>query len=91
MSALRVAEGVLSLCIRSANYSRTLAATGGLAPYSWSVVSGSLPAGLSLNASTGVISGKPTTIGTYEFTAQVRDSQGTPVTDTQALTIVVTR
>ena len=57
----------------------------------WSVVSGALPAGLTLNATTGVISGKATTIGTYAFTAQVRDSQGTPVTDTQGLSIIVTR
>jgi hypothetical protein len=76
---------------RNKNYSRTLAAAGGLAPYVWSVVSGALPAGLTLNATTGVISGKATTIGTYSFTAQVRDSQSTPVTDTQALSITVTR
>ena len=65
---------------RNKNYSRTLTATGGLAPYTWSVVSGSLPPGLTLNAATGVISGKATTLGTYAFTVQVRDSQGTPVT-----------
>jgi Putative Ig domain len=76
---------------RNKNYSRTLAATGGLAPYMWSVVSGSLPPGLTLNVSTGVISGKATAIGTSTFTVQVRDSQGTPATDTQALSITVTR
>jgi hypothetical protein len=76
---------------RNKNYSRRLTAIGGLAPYTWSVVSGALPSGLTLNAASGLISGKATTIGTYSFTAQVRDSQGTPVTDTQALTITVTR
>ena len=76
---------------RNKNYSRTLAATGGLAPYAWSVVLGSLPPGLTLNASTGVISGKATTIGTYTFTVQARDSQGTAATDTQGLSITVTR
>lgn len=76
---------------RNKNYSRTVAATGGLAPYTWSVVLGSLPSGLTLNASTGVISGKATTIGTYTFTVQARDSQGAPVTDTQGLTMTVTR
>ena len=76
---------------RNKNYSRTLAATGGLAPYTWSVVGGNLPPGLALNASTGVIGGKATTIATYSFTVQARDSQGTPATDTQALTITVTR
>jgi len=76
---------------RNKNYSRSLAAAGGLTPYVWSVVSGNLPAGLTLNATTGVISGKATTIKTSSFTAQVRDSQGTPVADTQALSITVTR
>ena len=38
-------------------YSATLTATGGRAPYSWSVTSGTLPAGLALNASTGAIAG----------------------------------
>jgi hypothetical protein len=76
---------------RNKNYSRTLTATGGLAPYAWSVVSGSLPPGLTLNAALGVISGKASAIGAFNFTMQVRDSQGTPVTDTQALSITVTR
>ncbi len=63
------------------NYNRTLAATGGTTPYTWSVVSGSLPPGLSLNAATGVVSGRATTLGTFAFTVQVRDSQPTPATD----------
>src|SRR5208283_5146493 len=40
-------------------YSQTLAATGGLAPYAWSISTGALPAGLTLNAATGAISGTP--------------------------------
>src|SRR5438270_550522 len=40
-------------------YSATLTATGGTAPYAWTVTSGSLPAGLSVSSSTGVISGIP--------------------------------
>jgi hypothetical protein len=40
-------------------YAGTLYATGGIAPYDWSVVAGSLPGGLSLDAATGVISGTP--------------------------------
>jgi|GEM_PF-710047 len=56
-------------------YSTTLQATGGTSPYSWSVISGSLPAGLSLS-SDGVISGTPTTLGSAMFTVQVQDASG---------------
>ena len=52
----------------------TLSATGGTSPYTWSIASGSLPPGLSLNAQQGVISGTPTTLGNYPFTVQVTDA-----------------
>jgi hypothetical protein len=71
-------------------YTATLAATGGVTPYSWSVTSGSLPPGLTLNASTGVISGTPDVTGTYSFTVTVTDDQSPPVTATsQTLSITV--
>ena len=60
-------------------YSATLSAVGGTAPYSWSITSGSPPLGLSLSGDT--ISGTPTTIETQGFTVQVTDSAGsTPAT-----------
>lgn len=71
------------------SYSQTLSATGGTTPYSWSIASGSLPAGLLLNASTGVISETPTTAGTSNFTVQVTDSSSPAQTDTQALSISI--
>jgi hypothetical protein len=55
------------------------------------LTSGSLPPGLSLNGSTGVISGKPATLGAWSFTVQVQDSQSPAASDTQALSITVTR
>ena len=58
-------------------YSQSLAATGGSTPYSWSIVAGSLPAGLTLSAASGVVSGTPTTAGISAFTARVADS-GSP-------------
>src|SRR5262249_11051471 len=54
-------------------YSQTLGATGGTVPYTWSLASGTLPAGLTLSAA-GVISGTPTAAVTATFTAQVTDS-----------------
>ena len=71
----------------SAAYSQTLIASGGKTPYLWSISVGSLPAGLAINTTTGVISGTPTTEGTYNFTAQVQDANG--AIDTKPLTIVV--
>lgn len=67
-------------------YSQSLSATGGDGTLTWSVISGSLPSGLSL-ASNGLISGTPTSAGTANFTAQVSDEDSD--TDSQALTLNV--
>ena len=56
-------------------YSDTLVGSGGVAPYTWAVVAGTLPPGLSLNTSSGVISGTPTALGNFSFTIQITDSQ----------------
>jgi hypothetical protein len=64
-------------------YSQTLAAINGTPPYSWSITAGSIP-GLVLS-SAGVLSGTPTTQGTYNFTVQV--TGGGPATKAFALTV----
>jgi hypothetical protein len=70
-------------------YDRILTATGGTAPYTWSILSGSgsLPAGLSLAASTGELTGSPTTAGSFTFTLQVTDSSNTPLTALKQFTL----
>ncbi len=55
-------------------YSATLTASGGVTPYTWLLASGNLPAGLSLNPSTGSITGTPTTTGVSDFTISVTDT-----------------
>ena len=55
-------------------YSTTIAVSGGVSPYTFSITAGTLPAGLTLNTSTGVISGTPTTPGASNITVQVTDS-----------------
>ena len=70
-------------------YSATLTASGGITPYTWSLASGSLSAGLTLNTNTGVITGTPTTLGTSNFTVQVTDAGNPAQTATQALSILV--
>ncbi len=57
-------------------YSATLTATGGVQPYTWSVASGALPQGITLDAVTGVLSGMPTTPQTANFTVSASDSAG---------------
>jgi hypothetical protein len=73
--------------IKNRSYNANLTASGGRPNYSWSVLSGSLPAGLSLSSSAGVISGTPTTTGTSTFTVQVSD--GNSQTASQGLTIEI--
>jgi hypothetical protein len=59
----------------AAAYSQALAASGGTLPLVWSVLSGSVPAGLALSAA-GVLSGTPTTVAAYTFTVKVQDNVG---------------
>jgi hypothetical protein len=68
-------------------YSQTLAASGGTAPFTWSVSTGALPTGLTLSA-TGSLTGTPTAAGTFTFTIQVADA--TRATATKSFTITVT-
>ena len=70
-------------------YSQTLSATG-TTPIRWSVENGNgvLPAGLSLNADTGEISGTPTADGTAKFTVKAENSVGS---DTKELSITITK
>lgn len=65
-----LSNGVVNIAYTGATFS----ASGGTAPYTWSVVSGSLPAGLSLSSTTGVLSGTPTTAGNYSFTFEATDA-----------------
>ncbi len=72
----------------SVAYSATLTAGSGKKPYTWSIT-GSLPPGLSLNATTGVISGTPTGTGTFTFTVKVTDSENPKVSATKGLSITI--
>ena len=72
--ALEITTATLPDATQNAPYTATLAAN--LTGATWSISSGSLPAGLTLNPSTGAITGTPTTAGTSSFTVRaVKDSQ----------------
>jgi methionine-rich copper-binding protein CopC len=86
--ALTVNTNSLSAGTQNAAYTATLSASGGTAPYSWTLInSTTLPAGLQLNSSTGAITGTPTATGITNFTVQVTDNNSK--TATKALSITV--
>lgn len=74
-----------------APYDQVLTATGGTSPFTWSVTSGALPTGLSLNATTGEITGTPTSSTTappiFTFAITVTDSSATPLTAQKQFTL----
>ena len=70
------------------SYSATLAASNGVTPYTWSITVGTLPAGLTLNASTGAITGTPTAFGTSSITAKVTDADGLTATANLSIKIL---
>ena len=70
-------------------YSGGLTATGGVPPYTWSILQFALPPGLSINASTGQITGTPTQAGTFQVKFALTDSDETQffVASAQSITI----
>ena len=89
VAPLTISTTSLANSVANSVYSAALSASGGTQPYAWSVSTGSLPAGLSLHASTGAISGTPTAAGTTNFTVSVTDQSPTPQTQTANLSITV--
>lgn len=96
---LTVAPGTLAIttsslpnAVTGLGYFADLDAQGGVTPYHWSVVSGTLPPGTTLgavNSVVGDIAGVPSQTGTYSFTIEVTDSESPSVSTTQNLSITV--
>src|SRR5947207_2454319 len=79
------ATGEVGIAVR-----KTFTATGGSGTYTWSVSSGTLPAGVALDSASGTISGAPSGAGNYPFVVAATDSEGR-VTTVSASMRVVTR
>lgn len=82
-------SGDLPAATSGFGYSLVLRTSGGTPPIAWSVIAGTLPAGLALDPSTGDIYGIPTAAGVSTFTVQATDSAGSHQSATATLTINV--
>lgn len=76
---ITIGPSILSVGRVGSAYSRTISATGGTAPFTYSIVSGSVAPGLTFD-STGLLSGTPTTAGSYTFTVRATDFYGCSTT-----------
>lgn len=73
---LYITPSQLPIASVSAPYSAGLDVSRGTEPYRFTVVSGTIPPGLSLNTLTGTVAGRPTTAGSFSFRVTVSDSTG---------------
>jgi uncharacterized delta-60 repeat protein len=85
---LSISTSYLNTGITGQPYSQTLQGTGGYGGYTWSIYSGTLPQGINLDASTGVLSGAPQTTATMPLVIMVEDSVGRQTS--KNLTLIVT-
>ena len=76
LRAVGITTKTLPAGFNGRSYRARLVALGGKAPFSWSLLSGNMPQGLSLSSGTGVISGIPTVSGTFDLSFQVTDPMG---------------
>jgi len=88
-AGLTIATGSLANGQPNVFYAQSLAATGGVAPYAWTTISGRLPRGLTLNESTGMISGTPSAASSTLLTFQVTDS-AKPIAKTATANLLLT-
>lgn len=87
LKALGITTASLKAGGSGKNYAATLKASGGKTPYNWSLISGSLPTGLTLNCVTGLITGIPTQTGPFNPAFRVTDPLGAQAQKSFMLTI----
>ncbi len=86
--AMAVLPATLTDGLVGSAFAQSVSASDGIAPFAWTIASGSLPAGLSLDPGTGMISGTPSTAATSVFTLRVTDAFGCTAEETYTLSIL---
>lgn len=84
---LQLAAAAPAQAIRGTEFSLQMMASGGAPPYGWSIASGALPAGITLNPTTGVISGTPAVSGSFVTVIAVRDQNAQQATTELRITV----
>jgi hypothetical protein len=85
---ISITNATLPAAQKDEPYDVALTALGGTAPYTWALDSGTLPAGLALDSSTGHISGTPTAVESQQIAVKVTSSDNATVTKTLTLAVV---
>ncbi len=80
----------LPKAILTGNYQAKVGVAGGVPPWKWEIIAGSLPPGLNLDPVKGTLTGVPTAPGLYRFAVEVSDSDDPPETRTREFTLTVT-
>jgi hypothetical protein len=80
-NTLKITTGSLPVGALHKDYQATLSVMGGTSPYTWILVDGALPPGLTLNPSSGAIAGKASEAGSFSFRAQVDDAHADTASD----------
>jgi Putative Ig domain len=88
-AALQISTTALPSATVGTPYSSQLSASGGTAPYSWSASTKSLPPGVTLNSASGILSGSPSTAGSYNVSVSLQDSSNPPVVVAKTLAVHV--
>jgi putative Ig domain-containing protein len=84
---LEITSTTLSPAVAQLAYEQSLTVSGGTPPYSWTMTQGSLPSGIALQGTTGVVSGTASQSGQYSFTAKVTDATSKSATQAFALSV----
>jgi hypothetical protein len=89
--SLAITPATLPAGTNNTAYSESLTVTGGTAPYTWSLASGSLPPGIALTSSgaNATLAGTPTSSGAFTFTISVHDSSSTVETGSLSYTLTI--
>lgn len=84
---LRIADAQIPTTLVNTSYSKAMDATGGHGAYTWSISTGNLPTGITLNPSTGILNGQTTSAGSFPVAITVMDAVGRTATKSFTLKI----